>query len=143
MAASETKPCARCKTVLPLAEFRLEGKNKDYPRSWCRPCDAAYAKERWDKNKDAMSQRYKETSWARLYGITPEQYGRLLGDQHGRCAICDQECNSGRALAVDHDHDTGKVRGLLCGNCNKGLGNFKDSLYLLREAEEYLRAHEQ
>jgi len=54
------------------------------------------------------------------------------------CDICQQECPSGRSLALDHNHETKKIRGLLCCNCNRGLGLFKDSPTLLQKASEYL-----
>ncbi|NBU34381.1 hypothetical protein EBS40_07195 [bacterium] len=61
----------------------------------------------------------------RTYGITLEQYDELLESQGGVCAICREMCVSGRRLCVDHDHDTGKVRGLLCGRCNFGIGSLR------------------
>lgn len=66
-----------------------------------------------------------------------EQYAAMLAEQHGVCAICASP-PSGRALAVDHNHATGKIRGLLCGNCNRGIGNLQDSIGLLYAAINYL-----
>lgn len=74
----------------------------------------------------------------RLYGLTPFQYRKLLRNQNGVCAICKEINDDGRSLAVDHDHYTGKVRGLLCTRCNLGLGFFKDEIRLLAEAIVYL-----
>ena len=76
------------------------------------------------------------------FGITPKEYDGLLKDQGGKCAICGaiDSDSTGRRLAVDHDHVTGKVRGLLCHNCNVGIGNFKDDPNLLRKAIKYLEA---
>ena len=74
----------------------------------------------------------------RTYGIDEVQYDELLDQQGGGCAICGSRPN-GKRLAVDHCHDTGRVRGLLCSNCNLGLGNFQDSKGLLRKAYHYLR----
>jgi len=69
-------------------------------------------------------------------------YYALLEKQNGCCAICgihfDECCNK---LSVDHDHETGKVRELLCNNCNVGLGNFKERVYLLESAIKYLNKH--
>jgi hypothetical protein len=83
-----------------------------------------------------------DRSWYRrifhLYGITPADYQALLNAQGGGCAICGLT-NSGRdRLAVDHDHKTGTVRGLLCHGCNIGLGNFHDSPTNLQKAIAYL-----
>jgi hypothetical protein len=72
------------------------------------------------------------------YGISIEQYETMLKVQGGGCAICGEQCKTGKALAVDHCHKTGVVRGLLCGRCNKGLGLFGDRPGLLRKAADYL-----
>lgn len=75
-------------------------------------------------------------------GLTRAEYDGLLRAQDGVCAICGWECSSGRRLAVDHDHRTGKVRGLLCTKCNMGIGMFWDETDLLHKAADYLRANE-
>jgi hypothetical protein len=72
------------------------------------------------------------------YGITIEEYDQLLVLQEGVCAICKKSCTSGKRLAVDHDHESGIVRGLLCRKCNRGIGLFHDSLELLQSAANYL-----
>ena len=72
------------------------------------------------------------------YGISFEEYTRLNTAQGGLCAICKEPCPSGKALAVDHDHNTGVVRALLCSGCNVGLGNFRERPDALRAAAEYL-----
>lgn len=98
---------------------------------------------------------YNEKLWARYggrarylrvcnlrnkYGITEADYDLTLDRQGGGCAICGRrECATKKALAVDHDHVTGKVRGILCGSCNRALGLMKDSPDLLAKAAEYLR----
>jgi len=78
----------------------------------------------------------------RRYGLTIELYDSLLAKQGGGCAICGRK-ESGdskrRRLFVDHDHATGKVRGLLCASCNYGLGNFKDDIRIVENALAYLR----
>jgi len=70
------------------------------------------------------------------YGVTPAHYDELLKQQGGLCAICKQPGK--KRLAVDHDHVSGQVRGLLCSGCNIGLGHFRDSTSQLRAAAEYL-----
>jgi hypothetical protein len=79
-----------------------------------------------------------EGSLRRKFGITVDQYYALLAKQNHCCAICKAKCATGYRLAVDHDHVTGEVRGLLCQGCNTGVGKFKDSPELLRSAAEYL-----
>ena len=80
------------------------------------------------------------------YGLTKEDYNRLLAQQDGCCAICgesESEINKKithyKALSVDHDHKTKQVRGLLCSRCNIGLGNFKDNIKIMARAIQYLR----
>lgn len=65
--------------------------------------------------------KVREYELRNRYGITPEDYDRMLEEQGGVCAICEGACPTGRRLAVDHDHETGRVRGLLCVNCNQRL----------------------
>lgn len=74
----------------------------------------------------------------RFYGINLEDYNRLYTQQDGKCAICK---NWEEVLSVDHCHDTERVRALLCGTCNFGLGAFKDKIELLRKAIEYLEKY--
>jgi hypothetical protein len=91
--------------------------------------------------------REKHPGWKRdcdlrnAYGITLELFHRLLEMQHGGCAICETKHVEGdkhKSLHVDHDHKTGEIRGLLCSNCNHGIGKFKDDPEQLRRAAEYL-----
>jgi len=73
------------------------------------------------------------------YGITMADYNQMYINQQGRCAICNtHQIYLKKALAIDHDHNTGKVRGLLCSNCNLGIGNLKDSIKSLKNAIKYL-----
>ncbi len=74
------------------------------------------------------------------YGLTLEGYAQIFETQDGRCKICGRKPGK-KMLAVDHCHKTLKIRGLLCGNCNQGLGNFKDDLSLLLKAAAYLEEH--
>ena len=73
----------------------------------------------------------------RKYDITADEYDEMLGCQDGGCKICGKSFERVK-LAVDHDHNTGKVRGILCENCNRGLGMFKDDPELLKSAVQYL-----
>jgi hypothetical protein len=77
-----------------------------------------------------------------MYGITLDEYNRMLDAQGGGCAICGcTETENGAILAVDHDHATGKVRGILCRLCNNGLGHFRDTERLFLKAIAYLKEH--
>lgn len=84
--------------------------------------------------------RTRDRNLRRVYGITLADYERMLAEQGGHCAICTATVADARATAlhVDHDHTTGRVRGLLCTNCNKGLGHLGDDPVRLHRAVEYL-----
>lgn len=86
-----------------------------------------------------MDPRQKRDEWLRYeYGITLEEYERRHEEQRGVCALCDRS-NGARPLVVDHDHQTGEVRGLLCDRCNKALGLLEDDEVRLRRAINYVR----
>lgn len=96
----------------------------------------AYMEEWRRKNREhRVFYRFK-----RLYGMTKEKYLNLVNAQNNKCAICFSESTE-RRLAVDHDHLTGNVRGLLCNQCNRGLGYLKDDITRLRSAIDYLEKH--
>lgn len=80
----------------------------------------------------------KDYDLKRNHGITIEQYNQMFVNQNGLCAICKEHPAEGTRLSVDHDHKTGKIRGLLCIRCNAGLGHFKDEISLLLNAIKYL-----
>jgi len=79
----------------------------------------------------------------RRYGLSVDAYNDMLVAQAGGCAICGGQNIKGRRLAVDHNHQTGKVRGLLCDRCNRGLGNFQDNIEYLSSAITYLKKLEE
>jgi hypothetical protein len=98
------------------------------------------ARENYYANKEAYKQRAWKNHLLRSYGLTETQYQELWETQKGLCAICGGKLQEGKRLThVDHDHETGNVRGLLCKFCNNGLGFFKDSPNYLQKAIEYLR----
>lgn len=154
-----TGPCGRT-LILDNFSNHAHGKYGKQPR--CRDCVRAQNKV-WRKNNrekaNACSIRYQklhpevhrkeareyarrntEKQWAyqikSQYGITAEQYYELLTKQFGKCAICSKIPKT--KMHVDHNHETGKTRGILCGNCNRGLGIFKEDRHRLIKAIEYL-----
>lgn len=76
-----------------------------------------------------------------IYGISIHDYEAMLHAQGGVCAICGAAPKK-KPLVVDHDHKTGKVRGLLCNGCNSGIGHFRDDITALDAAATYLRSHQ-
>lgn len=116
----KTKVCRLCGVEKPISEFYFR-KDSGHYRSECKDCLKYIT-------------RFRQTGWS------PEDYEEAYVKQHGRCAICGCKLNSSRytRFAGDHDHKTGKLRGLLCTNCNTALGLFKASIERLDSAKRYL-----
>jgi len=136
--ARREKKCCICKIVKPLDQFpvcrtRLDGKN-----STCKSCLLSYQRQRRKTIRGKLMR--KEIYLKRDHDITTAQYSDLLRKQNYVCAICGRNGHiKGKpSLAVDHDHRTGKIRGLLCFNCNTGLGKFDDDPKYLLRASQYL-----
>lgn len=106
----------------------------------CVECTNTKARQ-WQKdNPDKLKEVWRKQNLRKKFDLTPEQYESMLEQQNGGCAICGKPPGT-RRLAVDHDHKTGAVRALLCGNCNHVLGNGQDNPNLLRKAADYLEFH--
>ena len=146
----KTKRCPKCGETKPLTEFYPhKGHGKAERGAYCKPCHCAHTTETRDPKKKAECEhayylQHKEeakvaarASKYRKYGITIDDYDRILKEQGGGCNICGRPPKK-RRLHVDHNHITGKVRGLLCMKCNRGLSWFNDSPELLREAARYV-----
>ena len=108
------------------------------------PCatreDQRAAQKRWrERNKERHADQTARAKLMHKYGITMDDFDAMLEAQDGRCAICPATRPGGRgAWHVDHCHDTGIVRGLLCSNCNRGMGLLGDDPATLRAAADYL-----
>lgn len=116
---------------------RAKAKNREWGAK-NRDKRNAYGKRRLEENGDWVRKLNREGHRWRAYGLTPEGYQEMLAAQGGRCAICATDKPHKGALHVDHDHDTGEVRGLLCFCCNAGIGKLKDDPRLLVKALWYL-----
>ena len=164
------KRCPRCKTRKSLDAFSNDAVRKDGLSCWCKVCCSlvarsrvkdpekaaeasrkAYLKHR-DRvlarsvarhrdDKERMSLLSRGRHLRRNYGITIEEYNKMVEGQNGVCAICSEACRTHVNLTVDHSHVTGKVRGLLCFGCNTSIGKLKDSPALLAIAFRYLATH--
>ncbi len=148
------KTCSKCGISRDESHFSKAGeyKGKVYFRGVCKDCCFEARKEWGRQNPERIKvlsvRSYSKNSrnfWVRSlmkkYGVTPEWYDAQLAAQGGHCAICPatESGHKKRFFAVDHDHATGKVRGLLCRNCNLMLGNAKDSEERLEAGAVYLR----
>lgn len=113
------------------------GKQRKLAKSWRKRNLARYhATEK--RRRGRRGEIYKDRRIARKYGLTSQEYKFLEMEQFGLCAICFIPPDPGTRLAVDHSHDSGKIRGLLCNKCNHGLGRFLDNPVLLDRAKSYL-----
>jgi hypothetical protein len=161
------KKCSKCGEVKSADNFNKDASMKSGLRSYCRQCQTDYKREsyanggkektlaynkKWraanpDKVSSNKQQYYKsnvevirEKKWIANYGITRDEYDAMLKAQGGKCAICGAPKPGGRGdyFHVDHDHETNEVRGLLCTNCNTGIGGLKDNVGILQKAIAYL-----
>lgn len=125
----------------PFSNFRRNNRTSDGYVYICNTCKANKKKDyHWQKRKNPESKIIRR-SWRlmRLYGVTIEEYEEIYNKQCGLCAICKKKKNS--EMFVDHCHESGKVRELLCANCNFMLGHAKEDPDILISASLYLRKH--
>ena len=132
----ETKQCSRCKTSKPIAEF-WKGQGA------CIPCSKYSQKNRWASR---TPQKRLEQHLKYKYGISPEHFFKTLAAQGNKCAICKTVLpdllkyeNRRRGYAIDHNHETGEFRGILCLHCNSLLGMAQDDVGVLSAAIKYLQ----
>ena len=126
------KYCPRCQQDLPLDAFGSNRSSHDGLTAYCRPCHHAV-------NRETAKRLYggtREYHLRRRYGLTSAEGDAMIEAQGGTCAVC-----SGKPEHVDHDHETGVVRGILCFNCNQALGNARDDVKVLRGLARYLDLH--
>ena len=136
-----TQVCKRCNVEQPFDEYYKTTDRKSGRKTICKSCI----------NKDPLTEERKKQM--RIYGqeyhlktkynLTKEDYNKKLIEQNHKCAICgiDEKDAPRSKLLVDHCHNTGKIRGLLCNNCNTGIGFLKDSISTMAKAITYLDKH--
>ena len=136
--------CTKCKTDKPATEFYRDRRQKRGTIARCKACKNAatrdwvkandYDRKRYRRNKPAEQERHLK----RKYGITLKDYSEMLEEQSGSCAICGTPEPENKKFDVDHDHQTGDVRGLLCTSCNRMLGHGRDNPEILTAGAKYL-----
>ena len=164
------KTCTKCGETKPLSEFYAMKGMRDGHRNDCKSCNLAAKAERYRRNPEPARERTRQwqrdnrerylakqaayvtsgkkaranrkSHLKRKFGLTLAQYDAMLAAQGGRCAICRRPPNPKISLHVDHDHETGAVRGLLCVRCNNGIALFDEDHEVLREIAAYLDAHD-
>ena len=127
------KKCSKCRNVKPESDFYRCKTNKT--SSYCKPCIKIYQ----DTRKEVTKEKSRDWHLKRKFGITQEDYKKILEEQNSLCAICGADhYKEKKGLYVDHNHETGEIRGLLCNNCNCGIGYLKDDVKLLNKAIKYI-----
>lgn len=121
------KECGKCKKVLKVKNFNKDKTTVTGLTSTCRNCIVKYNR----KNKDNNKRRTIRNRYNLDYSI----YKKMIEEQEGKCAICTKE----ETLVIDHDHTTSKVRGLLCRQCNIGIGHLQDNVEILKSAITYIK----
>jgi hypothetical protein len=137
------KTCNMCNVEKNESEFYF---SKTYVNNHCKKCNNEKSKEWYAKNKDVKLASSLKWHYKDKYGITMEQRQELFDKQLGKCAICSCEIHldgtlDAKRAVIDHNHKTGKVRGMLCNLCNQGIGRFKDNTKLIQNAINYLEKH--
>lgn len=150
----DNKICTKCTISKDLSFFAPHKAYKDGYSTWCRECLSERA-SLWSK-KNSMQRQENQRKYGKRrpevkqnskfkqrYGISLDKFNEMSDNQKDQCLICKKHKsdNKNNKLFVDHCHSTKKVRGLLCDNCNKGLGCFRDDPSLLTKAMEYLKTN--
>ena len=112
--------------------YKCPDKQREYQRNWIAE----------KKKRPGREHYFREQKLKRNFGLTLADYNAMREAQDNGCAICQRQHKSTKRLCVDHCHDTGKIRGLLCGNCNSGIGLLGDNVASVKNALRYLEAVE-
>ncbi len=164
--ANNCKVCSKCKKFVSFNNFGKAAHHKDGLKSHCNSCEAKWHAENYKKNsakinarhrawkaanpeyanqrqrKDMLANPDKYRNWRlkRTFGISLDEYNKMFADQNGRCAICSRhQSEVKQTLCVDHNHKTGKIRKLLCGQCNHAIGLFREDISAIKNAIKYLK----
>lgn len=139
------KTCSKCKTEKSIDSFHNNKRSKDGKQHRCKPCAKAFTQEAtktWRNSSENYKFSVMKTKVKLKYGLDLDTIQKIYEAQNGCCAICKRELLYGADKCdtphIDHNHKTGTVRGLLCLQCNTGLGMFDDSIALLDQAKSYL-----
>ena len=142
------KLCKKCKVEKSLNDFAANKRNKNGLSWHCKNCQASYGaawylKDRdkiLAKNREKYSPEKRKMALLKKYGISIDEYKKMLKEQNNRCIICNTNKPGGQGnFPVDHDHLTGQLRNLLCNRCNMLIGQAQDNINVLENAIEYLK----
>jgi Recombination endonuclease VII len=140
MADGHRSDCIRCNLAAKKARIALDPQaNRDRVRHWQLQNPERYRAKQRSYAESGQKQIWDRRSYLkRTYGMTIADYERMVEEQNGVCAICGEPRPEERTLHVDHDHETGAIRGLLCFRCNNALGDFREDYELFQRAADYL-----
>lgn len=124
------KLCSICKELKLLTEFTFDKRISTGRQAWCKDCFKI------NQAHNRTPEKVRANNLKQMYNISIDEYQEMYENQKGKCAICK---NPFEVLHVDHCHNSNKIRGLLCHNCNIGIGNLQDSIQILQSAIEYLK----
>jgi len=143
--------CISCNIELPINRFEHQN-NRPNPRRKCKSCrisQRVYSEEslirmkEYKKKYNIGNRNYlKNYALVKKYGIDLSKFNLMILQQNNKCGICSKEMVSKKKKHVDHDHNTGRVRDILCSTCNSGIGMLGDSIEHLNNAVKYLKRHE-
>ena len=139
-AFGEDITCTVCDKTKSFTEFKKDSRKKSGRASICKVCASAYSHKRYHNQPPVYDAAKRRAKIVAAYGLTLDDYDTIYQEQDGKCKICSIEekyAAKGR-FHIDHCHDTGVVRGLLCSHCNKGLGMFRHNQEFLSAAVNYL-----
>jgi hypothetical protein len=135
------KHCSGCNKNKHRSAFGKNRSRSDGLNVYCKLCTNKKNRTWGEAHPEILFKRSQKANLKHEYGITPEVLQVMLDKQDHKCLICGRELElrgRGKSPTVDHDHNTGKIRGVLCWTCNVGLGNFKDSPQNVLSAFQYL-----
>lgn len=133
------KICIDCKIPKEESEFHKHKASKDGLRSYCKECNKLRVRKYKKENPGKQREWLYKSRYKNVYDIDEDKYQKMIKEHDNKCAICGNGPEIlGKALCVDHDHETGEIRGLLCTSCNSAIGFLKDDPLLILEAYNYL-----
>lgn len=143
---TETKVCSVCKRRLPFSSYHNSSKSKDGKGYRCLSCDEEARKRYINTNKERVQVLSRSKNIKSRFNLEEDRLREIMDNQKGCCVICnnsliDPNKNSTKQYGIDHNHDTGEVRGLLCMHCNAMLGQAMDSPRILLAGYNYLMKH--
>lgn len=134
--------CPTCRQELPFNLFGSNVSRSNFLNMYCKKCTNTQNKQQYyKKNTEDIRAKYIQLT----YNLSWEDYVNMFANQDGKCAICNTDIflaanDRNKTAHIDHAHENGKIRGLLCGNCNVSLGGFNDDVKIMQNAIDYINS---